>query len=201
MTTFTAPRDGTAEARLELTRGGTHITVHSAELDDLCRAEFEGTEPKTNAEGGRVRIDYPRFSAAELLRHPAHTADIELTQAVPWSLEFDGGLGDSSIDLSGLELRAFEIAGGAGDVRVVLPEPHGVVPVRIRGGASKVTIVHPEGAAATLRIGGGASNVDFDGQSIGASRGETRLQSGNAEAADRYEIEIGGGASNVTVGT
>ena len=198
--TFTALRNGATEARLELSRGGTHITIRAAEIDELCRAEFTGVTPKATANGGIVKFDYARYSAAELLRHPAHRAEIELTPALPWSLAFNGGLGRSTADLRGLELQGLEIAAGAGDLRVVLPAPQGVVPVRFGGGISKVTIDHPAGTAIGLRIAGGASRLAFDGQRYGALGGETRLEStGARDAADRYEIEVGGGASELTV--
>lgn len=198
--TFTAARDGAAEGRLELTRGGTHVTVSAAELDELCRAQFAGVIPRTLAESGRVTIAYPRFSIAELRRHPAHRADIELTAALPWSIAVYGSLGESSLDLRGLEVRDFELAGGAGDLRIALPVPEGRVRVRMGGGASNVTILHPEGAAARLRIGGGASRLAFDGKRFDAIGGGTRLETPNAEATgDVYEIEILGGASRLTV--
>jgi hypothetical protein len=53
-----------------------------------------------------------------------------------------------------------------------------------------------------LQVRGGASKLAFDEQSFGAIGGRTQLQSeGFREAADRYEITIGGGASHVTVAT
>lgn len=198
--TFTAPHNGSIEARLELTHGGTHVAVRAAEIDDLCRAEFNGVAPNAAAEAGRVTIAYPRFSVRELLRRQAHSAEIELTAALPWSIVFDGGLGDSSADLRGLDLRDFQITGGAGGLRLVLPAPRGVVRVQIGGGASKVTVLHPEGTAVALRIAGGSSKLRFDGQDFGSLGGETRLETPNAgSTADRYELEILGGASELTV--
>jgi hypothetical protein len=200
-TEFTAPQDGATEARLELARGGTHISVRAAELDALCRARFEGVQPKaTAARRGVVSIEYPRFSRAELLRSPAHRAEVELSDALPWTLELDGGLGDSTLDLRGLELRGLELGGGAGAVDLLLPPPRGVVRVRVRGGVSKVHVVHPEGSAVELRIAGGASKLAFDGRIFDALGGETRLETPDAaRAADRYAIEILGGASRLTV--
>ena len=51
-----------------------------------------------------------------------------------------------------------------------------------------------------MRIAGGASKLTFDEQRLGAVGGETQLASPGAErASDRYEIEIGGGASELTI--
>ena len=51
-------------------------------------------------------------------------------------------------------------------------------------------------------MSGGASQLAFDDQSLGAVGGRTVLASGGfADAADRYEIRFTGGASQVTVAT
>ena len=200
MKAFTAPRTDAREAHLELIRGGTHITIGAAEIDELCRAAFDGVSPRAAAEDGHVTIAYPRFSFAGLIRHPSHRAKIELSGRLPWSIALAEGLGDSSLDLRGLELRGLDIGGGAANVRIVLPATSEPVSVRVGGGASKVTLLRPPRSAAVLNIGGGATRLAFDGERYGAIGGETRLESpGAGEASDRYEIEIGGGASELTV--
>jgi hypothetical protein len=83
-----------------------------------------------------------------------------------------------------------------------LPPPIGAVPVAIGGGASQVTLRRPREVPIRLRVRGGASKLAFDEQSFGAIGGRTQLQSeGFREAGDRYEITIGGGASQFTVAT
>jgi hypothetical protein len=62
-----------------------------------------------------------------------------------------------------------------------------------------LTLLRPAGVAATLGIAGGASRLTFDGERYGAIGGETRLETANAASADRYEIEITGGASKLVV--
>jgi hypothetical protein len=197
---FIAAFDGAREGALELRRGGSHVAIRAGESDVLCRAAFDGRAPKTWAEDGRVTIEYPRFSFAGLLRRPVRRAQIELNAALPWSLAVVGGLADSILDLGGLELRVLELKGGVADLRIVLPPPSGRVRVRIGGGADKLTLLRPPEVAAVLQIAGGASRLAFDGERYGAIGGETRLETPNAGSNnDRYEIEIGGGASRVTV--
>jgi hypothetical protein len=83
---------------------------------------------------------------------------------------------------------------------VTLPRPSGTVSVRVSGGASDVTIHRPAGVAARVRVGRGASKLAFDDQHFGAIGGETRLQTPDyGDAADRYDIEVSGGASKLTV--
>ena len=196
---FGAARDAD-EGYLELRRAGTHIAIRAGGIDALCRARFERVTPRASAQGGWVSIEYPRFSLAGVFRHPAHRAEIELSRALPWSIAIHGGLAASILDLRGLELRDFQLAGGASDLHLLLPSARETVRVQIEGGASKLALLRPREVAAMLRITGGASRLAFDGQRYGAIGGETRLETPNAEAAeDRYLIEIAGGASELTV--
>jgi hypothetical protein len=74
--------------------------------------------------------------------------------------------------------------------------------IEFHGGASDVTIHRPEGVAARIRVGRGVSELAFDEQRFGAIGGETRLQTpGYDGAADRYDVEVAGGASKLSVGT
>jgi hypothetical protein len=125
-----------------------------------------------------------------------------LAAAVPWDISLRGGRWKLLADLSALRLVGLEVTGGASDIEVTLPAPVGIVPVRVSGGASKVTFLRPVGTEARAEVSGGASQLTFDGQRLGAVGGRTVLSSGGfAEAADRYEIRFTGGASQVTVQT
>ena len=105
-------------------------------------------------------------------------------------------------DFSTLRVTALEVTGGASDIEVTLPAPVGIVPVRVSGGASEVLLRRPAGTEARAEMNGGASQLVFDGQRLGAVGGRMVLASGGfAEAADRYEIRFTGGASQVTVAT
>jgi hypothetical protein len=79
-------------------------------------------------------------------------------------------------------------------------EPRGVVPVRVTGGASKLTLRRPTSAAVRVRTQRGVSKLVVDDQRFGAIGSKTWLGSaGSEQAGDRYELEIGGGASELTV--
>ena len=74
--------------------------------------------------------------------------------------------------------------------------------IEFHGGASDVTIHRPKGVVARIRVGRGVSELAFDEQRFGAIGGETRLQTpGYDGAADRYDVEVAGGASKLSVGT
>ena len=70
--------------------------------------------------------------------------------------------------------------------------------VHARDGA--VTIHRPAGVAARLSVGRGASKLAFDEQRFGAIGGKTRLQTSDYDGAtDRYDVEVTGGASKLSV--
>jgi hypothetical protein len=188
--------------RFEIARGGPLLTVTShQETTELYRARFYGVMPMVLADKGRVTIEYPRLSPYEWLRPDQRAAHITLNRSLPWTLVFGGGVSSLRADLRRLTLTLLEIRGGATESDILLPEPRGIVSVRVDGGASAVRLDRPVGSAARLHIAGGVSRLRFDEQGLGAIGGETRLASAGADqAADRYEIEIRGGARALTIG-
>lgn len=198
--TFSAPLVGARDGTLELRRA-TDVAVCVGVIDVLCRASFKGAAPRTRIEEGRVVLVYPRLSLASLRRRPpSPRAEIELNASLPWSLAITGGLGDSTLELRAMDLRALELEGGASSVRVMLPRPRGRIRVAISGGASDVTFLRPAGVSAIVRLAGGASRIQFDGERYGAIGAGTRLETPAAGSQpDRYEIEIDGGATKLTV--
>jgi hypothetical protein len=195
---YTAPLGSVTNGRLQFVRGASNVTLHvDSSMGDLYRVSFDGLLTEVHAQDGAVIIRYPRTF------HPfdwrKRAAEVTLNGSIPWQIEFRG-LSRLDADLSALRLGSFEIVGGASGVAVTLPRPSGAVSVRISGGASDVTIHRPAGVAARVSVGRGASKLAFDDQRFGAIGGETRLQTPDYEgAADRYDIEVSGGASKVTV--
>jgi hypothetical protein len=196
---YTAPLGSVTNGRLQVVRGASNVTLHvDSSMGDLYRVSFDGLLMEVHAQDGAVIIRYPRTF------HPfdwrKRAAEVTLNGSIPWQIEFRSGLSRLDADLSALQLGSFEIVGGASGVAVTLPRPSGAVSVRISGGASDVTIHRPAGVAARVSVGRGASKLAFDDQRFGAIGGETRLQTPDYEgAADRYDIEVSGGASKLTV--
>lgn len=197
---FATPLGPVEGGRLVLASGAYRLTLRAVSgTGDLYRARFEGTPPKVEAQGGTVTFRYPRrFQLFGGWRE--RPEEVALNPTIPWKLEVRGGAARTRADLSGLELSSFFLKGGATDFDLTLPEPSGVVPIRLSGGASKVSIRRPAGTEARLSLKGGAATLTFDGQSFDALGGTVRLQSPGYEGArDRYEIEVSGGAIELTV--
>jgi hypothetical protein len=187
--------------RLSFPHGAPLLTIRGVpDLDAMLQARFEGSPPKASLDAESITFRYPRISRPFEWR--TRRGDISLSTRVPWEIEIPGGAANCDADLGGLELLSLRIGGGASQVEIALPPPIGAVPVAIGGGASQVTLRRPADVPVRLQVRGGASKLAFDEQSFGAIGGRTQLQSeGFREAADRYEISVGGGASHLTVAT
>ncbi|RPI31068.1 MAG: MarR family transcriptional regulator [Actinomycetota bacterium] len=196
---FVAPLGAFERGRLQFVSGAGRVDLCvDPSLADLCRARFEGIVPEVSANEGTVRIRQRRRFRPFDWRTQA--TSIVLTSAVPWEISLRGGLWKFEADLTGLDLKSLDIVGGASDVSIVLPSPSGTVPVRVSGGASKLLLRRPAGTAAQASISGGASQLQFDGQRLGAVGGKTRLESDGYDAAvDRYDLRFSGGASKLVI--
>jgi hypothetical protein len=191
-----APLGSVAMGRLVFVRGAVHLTIGvDASMKDLYRARFEGKMPDVRVDGGTVTVKY---------RPSLHrtSGEITLSGQVPWAIKARMGMSDVVADLQGLELTGLEISGGVSRLEVRLPRPKATVPVRVGAGASDVELVRPAGVPVRVRIGGGGSKLAIDDLHLGAAGGKTDWQSPDYELVEgRYDIEIGAGASKVTVRT
>lgn len=203
---FAAPLSEATHGRLEFSGGAANVILRvDAQMSDLFRAHFEGVVPDVDVRDGAVRISYPRFAPMGWIRYALtsgrHAADVTLNGSIPWRIALHSGAARITGDLRELRLEAFEIGGGASQIELSLPHPVGVVPIHVVGGASHITLRRPQGGAARISVGGGAAKVAFDDQYMGAIGGRLRLESsGYAQASDRYDIEVGGGAAHLTIG-
>jgi DNA-binding MarR family transcriptional regulator len=195
---FSSPLGEVKSARLRFVSGASRATLRAdAQLEPLYVARFEGKVPTVKVEAGTLSIQYPRFS---LLDWRKQAAQITLNGTIPWQLEFKGGVSKLDAELGALRLEALELTGGASDCVVRLPPPSGTVPIRVSGGVSDLSFHLPAGAAARLQVKGGASKLAFQEHRLGAVGGVINLESPDYKsAADRYDIEVLGGASNVSV--
>jgi DNA-binding MarR family transcriptional regulator len=223
-----APLGAATSGRLVFVSGAPYVTLRCDKgLASLYRAQFRGAIPKVRVRDGMVTVRYGRLSwfewrtqiAGQLLEASAHwrddRADIALSADVPWAIELRGGVSRLTGDLSELRLSSLEATGGISKVDLRLPPPIAIVPIRVSGGANDVALHRPAGTGIRLRIRGGANKVTVDGQTIhgkgdvvfggdGPARqpGEVAYETkGFGTLAQRYEIELTGGANRLTVDT
>jgi hypothetical protein len=191
-----APLGSVDMGRLVFARGAAHLTIGvDASMKDLYWARFEGKVPEVRVDRGTVTVKY---------RPSLHRTrgEIILSGRVPWAINARMGMSDVVADLQDLELTGLEISGGTSRLEVKLPRPKAAVRVRIGGGASSIELIRPAGVPVRVRIGGGASRLAIDDVRVGAGGGRTDWRSPDYDLVEgRYDIEIGAGASKVTVRT
>lgn len=202
------PVGSLSKAQLVLDFGATSVDVRASSLgDDLYQAHFEYSpgEPAPTAtldrQSGTVAIQQnPHFNPFGFSGSHRDRVVLRLNSRLPWTLRISGGASQMTLDLGDGHVGGVQISGGASQMDLTLPAPHGTVRIEISGGASQLHIRAP-GSAAHIGVTGGVGSLDVNGSSragIGRLDWETP---GYASATDRYDIEMTGGASSVTLDT
>ncbi len=196
---YSAPLGGLSSGRLVVSSGISRLTVRTDEgMAELYQARFEGPVPSVAAKEGVVTIRYPR--RLWVLGGEQRAAEVTLSIAIPWQIAIQGGASEVTAELGGLNLAGLEVTGGLSSIRLELPAPSGVVPIRISGGASEITVRRPAGVAARVHLKGWASEFVFDDQTFSDLGNNVRLQSSGFEpTAPCYDIEVASSASMVTI--
>jgi DNA-binding MarR family transcriptional regulator len=196
---FSAPREHLESGRLVVSCGISRLDLRTGDrMADLYQARFEGPLPKVKTKEGVVTIRYPRRLLG--LGEKQGAAEVALSAAIPWRIVIQGGAAEAAADLGGLDLAGIEITGGFSMIRLDLPTPTGVVPIRIRGGASEITIRRPAGVPVRVHLKGWVSELAFDDQTFSGVGNDTRLQSpGYDPTTLYYDIEITSYANKVTI--
>jgi hypothetical protein len=200
---------GSAEpGRLVFASGAAALNISAdPSMEDLARGRFTRHIPRVSIAEHVVTIRYQRipllgwlvYARSQFLsKQPL--GQIALNSAVPWELQFAGGVSRLSADLRGLRLCSLDLLGGASEVTLLLSRPAGNAYLYIAGGADKLVVRRPQGTGVRLQIDGSASALVFDEQRFKAIAGAVCLQSPDFDkAADRYDISIAGGASHVRI--
>ena len=198
---FSAPLLDLESGQLVVSSGISRLTLRTTEgMAELYQARFEGPVPDVKAKDGVVTIRYPRRLLG--LGGQQRQAVVTLNVAIPWQIVIQGGASDVTAELGGLDLAGLEVKGGGSLMRLELPAPSAVVPVRISGGASVVNIRRPAGTAARVHIQGWAYKFVFDDQTFDYLGKNVWLQSSGFEpTAPYYDIEVLSSASMVTITT
>ena len=202
---FVAPLGSATSGRLVFAQGISRVHLRGEpSTDDLFHAHFEGAIPNVRVHGNSVTIQYPRYSPFDWLRYALswgqQDGEVVLNGAIPWDIEVHGGASGIEADLDTLQLRSLDVGGGVSSINLLLARPVGIVPIRIHGGASKLSLRRPKGVAVRVHVRGGVSALALDDQFFGAVGGETRWESPEyKQATDAYDIVVSGGASNLSL--
>ncbi|MGI9058242.1 MAG: MarR family transcriptional regulator [Ktedonobacteraceae bacterium] len=196
---FSAPLEDQESGRLVVSCGISRLNLRADDkMAELYQARFEGPLPNVKTKEGAVTIRYPRRLLG--LGEKQGAASVALSTAIPWRIVIQGGAAEVAAELGGLDLAGLEVKGGFSTIRLDLPAPSGVVPIRISGGASEITVRRPVDVAARVHFKGWVSELIFDDQIFSGVGNNVRLQSpGFDPTASCYDIEVTSYASMVTI--
>jgi hypothetical protein len=124
--------------------------------------------------------------------------NLQLNTNTTWDIVIHSGGSANTLNLGNTKVSSLELNTGGSTEDITLGPPSGAVPININGGALNVRLHRPGDAAAFVRVEGGSVNLNFDGKS---SHAFGSVEAGSQSSADRYEVQISGGACNVTMDT
>jgi hypothetical protein len=93
------------------------------------------------------------------------------------------------------------LEGGANRVSLRLPHPSGTVPIRFGGGATDISVLRPVGVAVRVVVHDGFDRWQVDGKTIEAADKQPFQSPSFARQADRYDVELTGGAYRFVIAT
>jgi DNA-binding MarR family transcriptional regulator len=184
------------QVRMVAETAATRLRLRSAKPDgELIRAGFIGPPPDVRTSDGTVTMRYRR----RVVDTRSREIDAALHPAAAWALEIENGITDLEADMRRLSLVGITARGGVNHFRLRLPHPSGTVRIALEGGVSQGRVTRPAGVPVLL-ITDGVSRLVFDDRERESSGVALRLRSRAYDRApDRYEIEIGGGISELVI--
>lgn len=198
----TLPLNHAARAHLRLSYGAGELNLRGGELTNFLSGTFTGgVEHTTRHEGDELRARL-RSPEAEWswLTAPSEPRiwSIQLTEAVPLSLDLRTGASANELDFSSIRLTELRIKTGASSTNVTLPANAGHTRVEISAGAASVTVRVPEGVAARIHALSAVGSAEVDTARFPRSGGI--YQSPDFETAlNRVEIHAKMGAGSITI--
>jgi DNA-binding MarR family transcriptional regulator len=185
------------QVRMVAETAATRLALRAAKPDgELIRASFVGPPPDVRTSDGTVTMRYRR----RMMDTRSREVDAALHPGAAWAVEIENGITDIDADLRELALLGLTASGGVNHFRLRLPRPSGTVRIAIAGGVSQGRMTRPAGVPVLIVAGGGVSRLSFDGQRRESSGAGLRVKSRAYDRApDRYELEIGGGISRMTI--
>lgn len=168
----------------------------AAELP-LYAVRFTGAPADVDVDSERLRLRYRSWLWSFFA---TRATDLALHPHVLWRISVRGGLGQAELDLSRLRVESLDILGGLDRTEIRLPNPVGDLPVTIRGGASRLRLVCPQGVALRVRVDGGVQRLQVDTLRVGSIGGRFAWETPDyARSARRIDIRLRGGVQDLAV--
>ena len=189
-------------ATLKVLTGTPKLTIGAADL---------------GVTGSLVRVSTPSGSPAAQLRvtggagpgssalvavsaKDAASVTVTLNTAVGWRLELASGTKQTIADLRHGQVAGVAITAGSDVLDLLLPAPHGSVPIRLAAGASQLLLSVPHGSAIRITAAKGAGQVSLLGvKHVGVRGGSVFTTPGWAAGLAGFDVEATAGAARLAV--
>lgn len=198
------PIEGASRADVRIGSGVGRLLLSPASSDLLIEGQITPLANERINQSGRTvgdRLTYTLESRGMGWGFPGTVNtnaswDLRLSDRIPLSLDIDGGVGDTRIDLTGIQLTNLTLDTGVGDTDVTLPA-QGIFRVKVDAGVGDLTLRLPKELAARIRIDKGVGSVSVNG---GFNSADGYYVSPNFEGAEhRVEIELDAGVGSIRV--
>jgi hypothetical protein len=199
--TFSEPVGDATSAQLDLDLSIGKTTINAlSDSTNLLDAEItywgeikfnvSGEKHKTISLSQRsFRFDFPDFNwfdTEDLMW------DIGLSPDVQLSLDIEGSVGQSILDLRGLQIEEVNVSGDVGETTLSLPAMKKTYNVNIDGGVGRFIINLEESAAVNLTIDGDVGDFAIDVPDNAAVRVDAEVDIGDLHIDSRFDKISGG---------
>ncbi len=197
--TAQVPSSGQHRATLAVDSGAATLTVTAAAIPGSLLTTSapgnSGIRPQLVASPNQVQLSL--FNTGQ--RGPS-AVSVELSTAVTWQLQFNGGTSQTVLNLTNCNVAGVDFTAGSGLIQIALPRPSGTVTITLAGGASQVSLTVPGGVPTRLRLEGGASAATLTGQAhVSLGRGTVLSSPGWAKAVNKYDVDAPAGIGAISV--
>jgi len=138
----------------------------------------------------------PLFMPFLAATHPDTRWNIRFSPALPLTLEIKTGAGEADLDLSGLNLTAFDLSAGVGQTRVVFPASSALRAI-VQSGIGEVTLTIPPDLPARITVKSGLSSVRIPPRF--SRDGDVYTTAGFSTTGPHLDLELTAGIGNVNV--
>lgn len=203
--TISQPLEGAKQAQVILDAGVAQLNLSAAHNPDKLiegtirvskRAKLKVTYER-KGDVGKFKLKQKSRSFAFLSfgkRNPKW--ELKLTKAIPIALEVNTGVGQSDLDLSGMQITSLDMDTGVGQTSVTLPA-QGNLKVDMDGGIGEVIIRIPETLAARIQAKSGIGSVSVSGP---FKREGNDWTSDNYETAtQKADLNVSGGIGSIDI--
>jgi len=171
--TSSFPLEGATSGAVSITMGAGELTVREgAPKDTLMEATVFGANAEwqpaiTESVNGSQKIitmtDKGHTAKKWVAVHSPNTWNVQLSKQVPLDLTVHTGAGDTSLDLSHLNLASLVVENGAGDTEITLGSAPVPGPVEISLGIGDLTLRIPKSSNTRIIVHSGVGDVSRSG--------------------------------------